>query len=165
MVNAPTVPTTPDADDQLHQTSEPVTELVERSFGGKAGEAGQEGGLHRLEEEERDPGQQHAERELRDPFVPVLTEQLRGDRAGVEEATRGDGAEQEPAEVLTHLVPRGRGPGLGGESPGQRETDDRDQRGQRDRERVRCRVLDVEQRQDENRRRCGSRRRLPIISA
>ena len=100
---------------------------------------GQQRGLHGLEHEQRDPGQQHAVGELRDLGVLVgLGEQRRGDRAGVEQGGGEDRAEQQPAEVRRDLAPRRVGARVGAQTAARVHVSDADQRRQGDGEPVRA---------------------------
>ncbi|MFT3853022.1 MAG: hypothetical protein QM733_09820 [Ilumatobacteraceae bacterium] len=75
----------------------------------QAGEAGEQRSLDRLEQEQRDAGEQDALAERGDQLVLAgLGEDVGGHRTGVDQRGGEHRADQQPAEVRGDLLPAGR---------------------------------------------------------
>ena len=127
----------PDGEDEHQQATEPGPELEQFAGGGEPAQAGQQGGLHRLEHEQGDAGEQDAVGELGDlRAVAVAGKQRGGDRTGVEQCGREHRAEQEPAEVGCDLAPCRLRARIGDQRPPGVDEPDPDHRGEGDGEAV-----------------------------
>ncbi len=96
-------------DDDEHEVAHPVLELVVASRAHQAGELREQRGLHRLEQQDRDPGQEQPDDEVGDgAALPRGGEHLRAQERRVAEHLREQRPEQQVAHVRGQLGPRAR---------------------------------------------------------
>ena len=146
MVAPATMPRSADADDDHDQLLQPGAEVVVLPRPRQGRELREQRGLHGLEQQDRDAGDEEPDDEVGGfpALVLALREHDRAERSGVAEGLRGERPEEEQREVGRELRPFGVGPRLEQTVLAPQRDDAGDERWDRERESVPEQVVDPE---------------------
>ena len=141
------------ADHDEHQLAQAAAEVVDAAGAREARELRQQRGLHRLEQEDRDAGDEEADDEVGDhrPLHRALGEHDPAERGGVAQGLSGERPEQQVREVGGELRPFGVGAGRHEPVLAAQRDQHRDHRRHREREAVPEQVVDAERHERDQR--------------